>query len=297
MEFLPPAFAGCGLVLGWMGSPLFFYQTIDVVMAHNVMFFAMTGAYYYTYRLRRRPEELRLWFLVGFLSAFVILARYQGAIMLLFPGIVCLQEVFKNFRHASGLIVAIVAGAIPLSLQMIAWKIMYGSFFLYTYQGETFNWAHPHLWEVLFSPFHGLFNWHPMMLIGFLGFVAWAVQSRRYTEAVCFTVSLLLSIYVNASWNNWWFGGSFGSRAFETCTLFSMLGIGFLLSLLVRQAAVFHTAAFALLVLAVWNMNMMYLSENGLLPFEKPETWRQRFIMTEQYWSHAFDTPTGPKST
>jgi hypothetical protein len=288
LEYLPPAFAACGLVLGWLGSPLFFYQTIDVIMSHNVMFFSMTAVYYCTYRLRERPDRWGRWCLVGAFSACVILSRYQGAIMLLFPGVVCLQEVGKNWRRWPGLLVAMIAGAIPLSLQMIAWKVMYGSFFLYTYQHETFSWLHPHLFEVLFSPFHGLFNWHPMMLVGFLGFLAWAVRSRRYTDAACFTLSLLLAIYINAAWDNWWFGASFGSRPFDTCTLFSMLGVGYLLSLLVERAAAFQTVAVALLLLAIWSMNLMWMSLTGRLPFEKPVTWKQRIDMTVHYWSRDF---------
>ncbi len=284
-ELIPTPFAVCGLVLGGLGSPLFFYQTLDVIMSHNVMFFAVTGAYYFCYRLRERPAELRNWLLVGLLSAFVILARYQGGVLLLFPGVVCLQEVAKNYRRLSGLAVAVVAGAIPLSLQMLAWKVMYGSFFLYTYQHETFSWRHPHLYEVLFSPLHGLFNWHPMMLIGFAGFLAWAVLSRRWTEAFCFTVSLLLVTYINAAWDVWWFGASFGSRAFESCTLFSMLGLGFLLKGLSRSAWAFHSTALALLLLAVWNLNLMWMTQMGRLPFEVPLTWSQRIDLSWNYWA------------
>ena len=284
-EYMTPAAAACGLVLGWLGAPQFFYQTTDLFMSHNVIYFAMTAAYFFTQRLRERPERLGTWFLVGFFSAFVILGRYQGGIMLLFPGIVCLQEAGKNFRRLPGLLVAIVGGALPLLVQMIAWKFMYGSYFLYTYTNETFSWFHPHIYEVLFSPFHGLFSWNPMMLVGFLGFLAWAARSRRYTEAICFTLSLLLAIYINGAWDVWWFGAAFGSRAFECCTLFSMLGIGFLLSSLSRKTVAFHATAFALLILAVWNMNLMWMSKSGNLPFEVPVTWKQRIDMSVTYWS------------
>ncbi len=284
-EYFSPAIAACAVLFGWLGSPLIFYQTIDVFMSHNVMFFAMTGAYFFSYRLIKQPEKLVYWLLVGLLSAFVILARYQGAIMLLFPGVVCLREVFRDRRRLFSFAIAIIAGAVPLALQAVAWKIVFGSYFLYTYQGETFSWRHPHLYEVLFSPFHGLFNWHPMMLVGFVGFLAWAAFSPRSLAAVCFMIPLALAIYINGAWDCWWFGASFGSRAFETCTLFSMLGIGYLLSLMLRRSLAFHALSFALLLPVFWNMNLMWLVFIGRLPLEKPLTWPERIEISNKHWS------------
>lgn len=285
LEYFSPALAVCAAMFGWLGSPLFFYQTLDVFMSHNVMFFAMTGAYYYSYRLMERPERLILWFLVGLLSAFVILARYQGAIMLIFPAAICIRELVRDLRRWSGFMIACLAGAGPIALQVIAWKVVFGSFFLYTYQGETFSWRHPHLFEVLFSPFHGLFNWHPMMLVGFGGFLAWVAIARRDIATGCFACSLALAIYINAAWDCWWFGASFGSRAFETCTLFSMFGIAYLLTAMLRRLFVFHAISFALLLLVLWNMNMMWLSAHGRLPLEHPVTWRERLEISKKYWS------------
>lgn len=286
-RYFAPAVAICAVMFGWLGSPLFFYQTLDVFMSHNVMFFAMAGAYYFSIRLIDHPEKRIFWLLIGLLSAFVVLARYQGAIMLLFPGAVCVREVMRDRRRLAGFMIAIVAGSVPLALQMLAWKAVFGSYFLYTYQGETFSWRHPHLYEVLFSPFHGLFNWHPIMLVGFAGFLTWAIFARQFFAGWCFAISLALAIYINAAWDCWWFGASFGSRAFETCTLFSMLGLGYLLSLIARRSLAFHALALALVVGVLWNMNMVWLVFDNRLPLEKPVSWRERIDVSYRYWSRS----------
>ena len=285
---LPPTLAVCGVVLGWMCSPLAYYQIMDLAMSHNVMFFALMVAYYSAGKLRDDPARLRHWVAVGLGCAFVILSRYQGAVMLLFPGVVCLQAVWRDRRCWRGMACGIAASLVPLGLQALAWKAVYGSYLLYTYEGEGFNWAHPHLYDVLFSPYHGLFNWHPALLVGFLGFAAWAVTTPRRTEALCFAASLLLMIYVNGSWWCWWFGDSFGSRAFEGCTLYAMLGFGWLLNVLAQRGVGFAATATAVLLAGLWNMNLLWLSSDGPLVLSKPIPWAEKIALTRRYWSTVF---------
>ena len=283
-EWLPPPCAAGSVALGWLCSPLAYYQTLNVAMAHNVMFFAVMGAYASALALRRDPARLRWWVLVGVCCALAILARYQGAVLLLFPGAVCLQEVWRAPRRWAHLAAGLAASAVPLAVQAFAWKALYGSWLLYTYEGEGFDWARPHLWESLFSSYHGLFNWHPALLAGFAGFGAWAAANRRRAEAWCFAASLALTIYVNAAWQCWWFGDSFGGRAFEGCTLFAMLGFGWTMRALAGRAAPFHTAAALGLLAALWSMNLLWLSHDGPLPLTRPVSWHERLEMTRRHW-------------
>lgn len=282
--YLPAGIALCGVALTWIASSLFYYQVDQVSMAHNVMFFAATGAYFFSLKLRAAPGLYRYWALTGLFCALVILSRYQGGVLLLFPGVVCLQAFFQDFRRFGHLCAAIAAGAMPLSLQLLAWHAVYGSFFVYSYSGEGFSWFAPEFSKVLFSPFHGLFNWHPVMLVGFLGFAAWAWRNRWRTDAGCFAGSLAFVTYVNAAWYCWWFGASFGSRAFETCTLYAMIGVSFLLSLAARCRFLFPVAAAIILALGIWNVNLAWMVEHGRLPLETPLTWADRWKIVETFW-------------
>jgi hypothetical protein len=275
------------VLLAWLGSALFYYQTQDLSMSHNTMFFSVAGVYLLTLRLRKHPASTWNWALVGAFSALVILARYQGAVLLLFPGIVCLRLLAANFRSmALRFLTAVVAGALPLALQVAAWKFVFGSFFVYTYTGETFSWTRPHWSESLFSPFHGLFYWHPVMLAALAGFVWWALRTAHRIDALCFAVSLVLLLYVNAAWDCWWFGAAFGARAFDGCLLFAMLGVAALLERSMRwRPAIFHAVAATLLIADLWNMNLVWLVNEGKLPLERPVLWAEMADQSLGYWT------------
>ncbi len=285
-EYLSVPAAVCGVAIGWLGSFLPYYALIQVAMAHNVMFFAVTGTFYFTLRLRLQPERIRYWFLVGLLSAFVILARYQGAMMLLFPALVCLREVVRDRQRIRGLLVAMAAGMVPLSLQLLAWRWLYGAWFLDTYQNEGFEWLHGHYFSVLFSSWHGLFNWHPVLLLGALGCVGWTLRSRRYFDGGCYLFLFALSVAVNGAWSCWWFGTSFGLRAFESCTLFFMLGLGFVLQTLARRPTAFHAVMGILLLAIFWNINLMWVAQYTHLSLSDPVSWQERLTTSWHYWSH-----------
>ncbi|NJK90689.1 MAG: hypothetical protein HC904_01960 [Blastochloris sp.] len=103
-----------------------------------------------------------------------------------------------------------LAGGLTLFPQLLGWKIVYGEWFLYSYDGEGFQWWQPKLWEVLFSPYHGLFYWSPGLVLGCVGFLAWAWKEKGWVGWVGLLIMLGM-IWVNASWECWWFGHSYGA--------------------------------------------------------------------------------------
>ena len=177
-RLFPARRALCGVLLPWLASPLFVYQTVAVSMSHGVLFFAATGAWYFTLRISEQPELRRHWMACGCFCALTVLARNQGAVLLVYPAALWLRLLFQR-RCLTGH--AAMGGAcflLTVLPQLIAWKLLYGAFVVYSYGGEGFHWLHPHLWDVLFSPLHGWFNWHPAMAIGSLGFFLWVWRER-----------------------------------------------------------------------------------------------------------------------
>jgi len=97
-----------------------------------------------------------------------------------------------------------------VSVQLIIYKIQCGSFFIYSYKHEGFNWTNPQIINFLFSYKKGFFLYTPVALLSLPGFI-YLWKKDRF---VFFSLSafLFFLIYVLSSWWNWWYGGSFSSR-------------------------------------------------------------------------------------
>jgi hypothetical protein len=187
----------------------------------------------------------------------MIITRYQAGIYLLFPGVVTISVV-KNRKQLIGLAIMLLSGLVAVLPQLFAWKALYGEWIVYTYHGESLNWQNPKIWKVLFSPLHGWFYTHPVMLIGTAGFIYFLVKKKNM-HLYFLGIVLFLVVYVNASWHNWWFGGSFGHRAFEGCTLFIMIGLAQIFTIVRKSKVMAISTITVLLFLILWNLNLLYL--------------------------------------
>jgi hypothetical protein len=112
--------------------------------------------------------------------------------------------------------------------QFVTWKILYGHFLFYSYEGEGFNFANPHLLDSLFSARHGLISWTPGLLLSLAGVFIFPWKQPKLGLALIF--AFVLQWYLNASWHCWWFGNSFGGRAYINCSFIFAIGIAMFLS-------------------------------------------------------------------
>lgn len=228
--WVPDPHAYQGVLLCWLGSFLVPYQTWLLSMAHNLTFFSIAWATWAALRVREPNASTAIWLQLGFASGLALITRYQAGVYLLFPAYIVLRALFSGSqRERRGSVMATLCGAATVFIQLIAWKIVYGSWLIYSYEGESFNWFQPHIFEVLFSPFHGLFYWSPSLLIGLAGLLLWRKQARDGDVGNFWLLSFLLSVWVNGAWNCWWFGDSYGSRAFDACVIYFMVGTAWLL--------------------------------------------------------------------
>jgi hypothetical protein len=202
--------------------------------------------------------------------------RFQLAIYGLIPAWAWLAQMrTAGNRGTVRKALAWLVGALPLLLlQFYAWRVVYGRWFVFTYgaEGERFNWSHPEISNVLFSPYHGLFYWHPFLVVGLIGLGWLAFKMKGVLSA-----SLLAfagTVYVNAAWWCWWFAGnSFGSRAFEAALLFFMGGLAYLF---VRSTPRWRRILFGGAMLAVvWNLYLMVLFYGSVIDRNAPVTWTE----------------------
>jgi hypothetical protein len=82
-------------------------------------------------------------------------------------------------------------------------------------QGEGFvRWSDPQIIPLLFSAKNGFFSYHPIYLLGAVGFT-FSLFKREYDNMpIFFGIALIFiaQVYINSTVEDWWAGHSFGQR-------------------------------------------------------------------------------------
>ena len=94
-------------------------------------------------------------------------------------------------------VVALAAAAVAFLPQMLVWMVLYGQPLALPQGGGFMRWTQPALWSVLFSDWHGLFTWTPIVAVALVGLVPLARQHGSWLP--CAILFLVLSWYVNAA--------------------------------------------------------------------------------------------------
>jgi hypothetical protein len=150
-------------------------------------------------------------------------------------------------------------------IQMLYWKLVTGSWLVFAYQGEYFNFSQPEFLNVLFSFRKGLFLWTPILLISIPGiYFMFRNDDEKFKYLV--PLILLLQLYIVASWWAWSFGFSFGHRGFtEYIVLFSLPMAYSIKALFHWNKALVYSTLFVLGVLVLVNLNFMQQYWRGQL--------------------------------
>src|SRR5690606_4965842 len=106
---------------------------------------------------------------------------------------------------------------------------------------------------------------------GLTGLLLW--RRKAGVAGTTWLLSFLASVWVNGAWHCWWFGASYGSRAFDACVLYFMVGTAWLL-----HGASVHpwrkkALVALLLVFGVANVVLSHQTLRGHLSLEKPLTY------------------------
>jgi hypothetical protein len=263
MRYFSAPTAWSAALIGWLTSPLVYYQTARLSMSHSQVFMLAMVVFWITLRIREGDTRSRLWLLLGFSMSLLVVTRNVAFVYLAFPAWIIIRQV-----RAPGPVMWMALGAVgPAAAQMLAWKMLYGSWLAYSYGGERFDFGQLHLVEILFSPLHGWFYWHPVTILGLVGFLIWG---WRRSEGRLWLASLVAIVVLSAAWPTWWLGSSFGYRGFEVATFFVMIGIACAMELL-RPHVVGRRALHLCLTLAIaWNLALFGLFLTQRIPREAP---------------------------
>jgi len=265
--------AAAGVALVWAASPLLYYQTVNLSMSHGAAFFCIALYAWSLERARQAPARVAPWIIAGAAFGLAVITRFQLAI---FGGaaVWVLFSCARPARRAAKSALLLVLGAVPfVVLQLYAWRRVYGEWLVFSYgaEGETFHWAKPEVLKTLFSSWHGLFYWHPFLLIATVAMFGWAWERR--SVAGPWSLSLILTMYVSGAWWCWWFAAAFGNRSFDAALLPLMGGVAWAIA---RGTPRIRTMVWTLGIFAgVWNFYVVLLFRSGAISRHLPVTWAE----------------------
>ena len=258
-------------LLAWLATFLHWYMVQQPTMSHAPSAFTAALVLWLWDRDR---EKRSAWgfFTLGLALGLAMCTRWQSGVLLLLPGLDLLGRLRRapaTFARLAGLGALLglgtLLGAFP---QMAVWKALYDEWVLrYPPHGTDFvRLGHPFVLETLFSSRHGLLSWTPVFWLGYLGFLP--LLRRRPALALPLVVPLVLMTYVNMCSGDWWAGGAFSNRRFDS--LLPILALGFAASLDVLRALVRERPQVVLALVAVpfvtWNLTLAEQLRRNLLP-------------------------------
>lgn len=204
------------LLLIVAGTNLLMYAVYHPSFSHIYSFAFVTVFLFAAKKAMKEKTRASLLLMAFSFGMIVIIRPTNGIVILLLPfaagSAAALKDFFRwlfrpaNIAAASLLFLAVVA------IQLYLWYLQTGAFFIRSYPNEGFYFLHPEIVNVLFSFRKGFFTYTPLALLS-LGGLYFQYKQGRYGFYSLLLFYLLL-IYITASWWCWYYGPSFGQRAF-----------------------------------------------------------------------------------
>lgn len=209
-----------GTLLTWLGSGAVYYLVFENSMAHVVSIAAVAGLIVW-WRLGRQRSRLAYFGGMGALVGLAAMVRPQDAAFGLLPaadlalrGLAAARPFDRGAVRALLRDAAMLGGGAFLAYlpQFATSWVVYGTPLGngYSQRGIGFDFGSPHLYGTLFSSWHGLYSWHPVLLLATAGLFLVVRAERRYGLLLC--VALAVQVYLVACWAFWWSADAFGSR-------------------------------------------------------------------------------------
>lgn len=204
------------LILLNFGTNLFHYSTYDASFSHVYTFALISIFLYYTEKFFDQGT-LKDTIILAVTFGLLLLVRQTNILVLIIPFLYLFnksnrisKQEFK--RLALKIAIAVVMSFLIFLPQMIYWKYTGGSFLLFSYPGEYFDFLKPELLNTLFSVRKGFFFWAPILLFIVPGFIIMFKRKDYLRFGSLFF--FILQAYLISSWWAWFYGFSYGHRAF-----------------------------------------------------------------------------------
>jgi hypothetical protein len=263
-----PISAWLSSIFTLIATPLIFYVVYEPSMSHGLSFFILSALFYKSINIYKKGSiDKKDIFLLGLITGASFLVRWQNLIFIILPLAILWLKLAKKRSILSYLGITLLA-TLP---QLLAWKHLYGSF-LTIPQGSAFVNHKLELFNFLFSGYHGLFIWHPMLLIALIGLIL-SCKKDKFLFFILLT-PLIVQILFNSNLSDWFGGGSFGSRRMIGSLFIFAYGFCYLLNLVLNKNIKIYKflTILILIIFSLWNFLLMISTARGIIPINAPVT-------------------------
>lgn len=216
--FSDPAVA-VTMIIVVLGTNLLHYATREGPMSHLYSFTFITLFLWFLSEWLEKKRWRDAIFL-GLTTGMVILLRPSNIFIILMFGLWgvssfkdIIERVIELIKHWKVILIMVSCAFVIWIPQFLYWHEFSGQWFYNSYSGEgAFFWGNPQIGEILFSYRKGWLLYTPLMALSFLGLpVLYKYHKPLFLPSL---VILTLTVYILSSWCFWWYGGSYGNRAF-----------------------------------------------------------------------------------
>jgi hypothetical protein len=301
--FFPGRVAGAAVFLTVSGSFMAWYLVKEPSMTHAPSMAAVAG-FAWAWAATRHDRSLRGWAALGLLAGFMALIRWQNLLFALLPGIDALVAFVRAARSgdratlrqtivsSAAFLACVAIGFLP---QMLAWQAMYGSLIARSPVGPQVRWTDPHLIDILWSARNGLLSTAPILYLGAIGLIAFAIARPAIGVPSLLTVGVM--IYFNACIQDWWGSAGYGGRRFDGTIPFFALGLAAFVhhSARIVQRHATGVVIGVLVGLAIWNAALMGAAQEGAvrigetLSFDR--AWAAQARVVHRWFGNPFTYP------
>ncbi|HTA26805.1 MAG TPA: hypothetical protein VK809_03385, partial [Bacteroidia bacterium] len=282
------------LILVVFATNLFYYAVMEPSMSH-VYSFCMACVFLYNAKKFSDSDAIKNLFGIGISLAILVIIRPTNVLSVLFIPFVCQSYTgFSGFikkLFSSGKVLPVVLlSACIVFIQPLVWFLQTGSFFVYSYPGESFYFNHPRFIDILFSYKNGWYLYTPLMFFTGLGSLIVLWMKNKF-QLICFILFTVIIIYVLSSWWCWWYGG-FGNRAFIDFYPEFALALGMVFMYL--RSRMSWSLVIAISILCVFfNIFQTLQYYNFIIPYgdmNKEKYWKI-FLKRDNYYVGIFSYP------
>jgi hypothetical protein len=197
-----------------LATNIYVFSVFNGFMSHSYLFFLYVSLMRSTHHFYTTFSSKSL-ILVGFITGLIVLTRppdvWVVAIPLLF-GIHKWQDISNRivlfWQKKGTVLLSLLAFFLPISLQLIYWKLITGNWMYYLYGEAGFDFTKPHLQVGLFSFKNGWLIYTPVMILALLG-LFFRKKNDFKIAAIVFTLGYVYTIY---SWQILYYINGLGSR-------------------------------------------------------------------------------------